>query len=113
MYDDESSDELLQDDFGEEDTTVEPEVVHPEPEIEPAPQPEPAPEPTPEPQPAPAPVPPQPSEEEFSGEVLDKMAAHLRKRERLSITLDEAMWKILTDPVTNAEYKKLKDLGKF
>lgn len=108
MYDDESSDELLRDDLDQEDTAVEPadEVVHPEPE----PMPEPMPEPTPEPAPQPVPT---SGLEEFNGDVLSKMAGHLRKRERLSITVDDAMWKILTDPATNAEYKKLKDLGKF
>jgi len=112
------------DDFGDEvdgveveDTVTEP-VVDPVPEpvpVEPAPEPmpvDPVPEPQPEPTPAPAPEVVD-GLEEFSGEVLDKMAAHLRKRERLSISLDDAAWKILTDPATNAEYKKLKQLGKF
>lgn len=94
-----------------EPAPVEP-VVDPVPEPQPEPQPEP-PAPAPEPQPAPEAPKAVDGLEEFGGEVLDKMAAHLRKREKLAISLDDAAWQILTDPVTNAQYKKLKELGKF
>lgn len=111
------------DDFGDEVDGVEVEDTVTVPAVDPVPEPapvepapvepvvDPVPEPQPEPQPEPAPVPV--VDEEFDGETLNRMAAHLRKREKLAISIDDAMWKILTDPVTKAEYKKLKDLGKF
>lgn len=117
-----------------EDTVVHPEpapepqpepIPEPQPEPVPAPEPEPAPEPQPEPQPEPVPAPepvpvpaPEPvpvpvvnSMDEFSNDVLIKMAEHLRRR--TGISFDEALEKILTDPIVGAEYKHLKSLGKF
>lgn len=83
------SDEL--NDAEVEDTVTVPEpapvepVVDPVPEPQPEPQPEP-PAPAPEPQPAPEAPKAVDGLEEFGGEVLDKMAAHLRKREKLAIS---------------------------
>lgn len=51
--------------------------------------------------------------EEWSAETLRKMAEHLRKVERLKITIDQAKEKLLNDPTTIEKYKHLKNLGKF
>lgn len=102
------------DDFGDEIDGVEVEDTAVYPAVDSVPEPAPV-EPAPvEPTVDPVPTPITNEEcEEFNGETLNRMAAHLRKRERLTISLDDAMLRILTDPATNKEYKKLKDLGKF
>jgi hypothetical protein len=46
--------------------------------------------------------------ENWSNEVLNRMGYHLRKREKYSITVEQAVEKILTDSATHDEYKKLK-----
>ena len=46
--------------------------------------------------------------ENWSNEVLNRMGNHLRKREKYSITVEQAVEKILTDSATHDEYKKLK-----
>lgn len=49
----------------------------------------------------------------FDAQTLNKMASHLRKRERLKITLAEAKDRIVNDPEVKAEYEQLKKSGKF
>lgn len=49
----------------------------------------------------------------FDTQTLNKMASHLRKRERLKITLAEAKDRIVNDPEVKAEYEQLKKSGKF
>ena len=75
------------------------------------PEPEPVEEkPTPAPEPKPEPV---VEDSSFDSQTLNKMASHLRKRERLKITLAEAKDRIVNDPEVRAEYEQLKKSGKF
>lgn len=115
------------DDFGDEVDGVEVEDTVVYPTVNPAPEPAPV-EPVVDPVPEPAPVEPAPvepvvdpvpepqpvvSDEEFDERTLEVMALHLRKREKFTISLEEAKEKILTDPQTKSQYKYLKELGKF
>lgn len=51
--------------------------------------------------------------ENWSNEVLAKMAYHLKKTKNHSITIEQATEQLLTDSTTRIEYKKLKEMGKF
>lgn len=104
--------------FGDNEDVVdpvpEPAPVDPAP-VEPVVDPVPAPQPAPQPAPvAPAPAPQDDELVEFEGEVLNRMARHLRKVTGGVLTHEDAQFEILTNPETNAKYKYLRDvIGQF